>query len=192
MKQKKYDYTKENIDKVIRCRQIIDDCRDYKHKVREELQVTDPTLMQAQFISATTNRDSQLIAEGFNTLTEFQEFNEDMCLLAIQETIPLESTCDNCEGYDGPAPCSVTCGSGAYAISWTGSEKDYENFWIFALAVWRMYQFDDKGNYSQVNEYGNVISATAGNLKDGVFGICPPGRGFIHKFKSMPPFDLKW
>jgi hypothetical protein len=190
--------TKKNIEKLLKARQLYDDCRQAKEKAHAD--ESHGVKLQQMLSEAIQVRDQGLSKLGITSLEEFKKFNAEMNIAEIKAYMPALTYCDNCKGYDGVPPCSVTCGEMSLYNTWKGTQEDIDKFWIFIYQLVKKIPYNDERNALSGEALPENVSKLA-RLNTGKkaskdearqWSICPPGHGFTFDYKRDPQFDITW
>jgi len=181
-----------DIEKLLAGRKLIDDCRALKSDIRIKDSV-DTGLMQAKFTDAITKRDAQLKRLGFGSADEVFIFNGEMCLKGLKTALEIMTLCDNCKGFEGVPPCTLTrCSKDCYYYTWKGTEADIERHYLWILDIWRHATVYEDGTFTIHDEEHKNAVTVSGSLADNSVNICPAGHGFQYKWNGLPVYDLNW
>lgn len=184
----------KDIDRLLVCRKAIDEHRQRKVDARISTQTTVP--MQNVFEASMDIYLKDLGENGFKSVDAFYEFNGEMCMVALKESLELATGCDRCKGYVGEVPCvKVAKETGcelysAYYEKWENTKEWIDNLYKLILNMWRNADINSDGTYSTRNM--QLLVKQTGDFNKGNFSICPDWRGISFKFNGLPPFDLNW
>ena len=211
-----------DIDKLLICRQAIDDHRARKQEARDihaeavatgfvtrkigksgSLSTTFETVpidavtaysnMQTALTESKDEYMAVLVDNGFGSVDAFYSFNASMCMIALKETLVLLTGCDRCMGL-------YTTAAETPCIKTDGC-PDYFDHWEDTK------EWQDKlyelilhiWRNLTVNEDGTFTKLLpalpvkeSGDFNKGGFSICPDGHGFTFRFNGMPSFDIGW
>jgi hypothetical protein len=189
--------TKSNIHKLLKGRQLYDDCRQAKASAHAAESQDDK--LQEKLTQAIQNRDAALSKLGFTDIDEFRRFDDEICLAQLKACRELVSVCDHCKGYEGIPPCLTSCGEGSFHNTWTGSEKNYETIWRILMRIQRQIVIRDHiiesltpdAKLKGVIPVTEQIKYKPGDILQSITA-CPPGHGFRVKIVDYAPFDLSW
>ena len=130
----------------------------------------------ARHTEATNAMMEVLAALGFSVFQAFIDFNEMMCLQAIEECRKWSGTCDLCGGEIEQPPCFLLYG--AHSCFAKGGEHLTEGRSRRQLRMWR----------------ANAYTIQAWNDDGDISFFCPPGHGRYIKAADWKefPFDITW
>ncbi|MDD5313372.1 MAG: hypothetical protein PHO26_10090 [Dehalococcoidia bacterium] len=185
----------KNINKLLKGRQLYDDCRQAKEDAH--VQEKHSGKLQEKLTQAINKRNVGLVKLGITSLEEFRQFNNAMCMAALQYCLEFVSVCDKCKGYEGTPPCLSTCGADSYYHTWTGSVADYAAFWKFLMHIHRHSVIQDHAlvDISSDERLDRKLKPVQKQYKLGDsinISICPPGHGFLLKVVNPLPFSATW
>ena len=185
----------ETICTLIHGRALIDKCREDKTFIRSSVQDTNER--NDIFAGMVGNRNTDLSKLGFESIDEFQKFNEQMCLEVIAKYRTIIGNCDKCEGYKGTPPCVVLFGKNACFNTGTSVDikmNSYKMLLDGARAGITITSDNIKaGEYSSPSAFGKQLIH---RIKDGkIQFICPERHGYSHSCEVLAtdfPFELAW
>jgi len=200
----------KTIDKVLRCRAIIDRHRDWlKGKFDQfEADVATETAKleskdkgDARIIEAIKSAVkipdhdrlvdverllAELKAEGFGGVDEYADWDNQQCLDAYIEYAPIAGECDHCKGLKGMPPCQAKWGEKACAVTLAYPTLE----WVKRYAFYSTFRAPDRATR-------DALSAST-LVREAVTQVCPPGHGFYAvadrktNDADLFPFDLRW
>jgi hypothetical protein len=139
----------KTIDILLTCRKAIDDARIAKQEAHTQLKTIteskvgilssgitaeqaaskeDYQIMQDSFTTSRNTYLAILVENGFKSVEDFFKFNDDMCLVAIRECVPiekLEGNCNLCEGLEEPVCMTLGVTQKGYTPSPTSQSCYY-------------------------------------------------------------------
>ncbi len=156
---------KEDIDKIIACRAAID-----IHRSRDRKDAAPYAVKDAEHTKATVKMLEALKSYGFDNVSDFSRWNDEMNYAAFCECRPIKGACDRCEGYNGEPPCKMWGANACYVKPATIEQIKVYSFKAF---------LNNKGFFSD-----------SGNRR----AQCPDGHGwFVDMTEAQEfPFDLRW
>jgi hypothetical protein len=211
------ELTDDNIARLLKARQLIDDCRVAKINAH-----TEDGINQRELTHIIRERDMGLKILDFKGPEEVAVFNEDMCLQILRQYRTIEGECDGCKGYDGVPPCKLHFGDKSCATQ-GATPIDKESMYRSMLDGIRYFnklagikttkESEDKikENLSEVNkklvgtitkgekEYSistpEMLEKTRNAEKTGkYYGFCPEGHGYynVYEKKLGDILDILW
>lgn len=188
---------KKDIDRLLTCREAIDDTRIAKQQTRDTYEKVAITTMQDKMAELITSREKILSDNGFKGVAEFLQFNHDMCMELIREYRTAYGECDLCNGYtDGLPPCTLTCKSGSLYETHNKVNKEelYELILLSARELGlALTPADVKAGYVHMDSNG--ISKDLIINKGLLYWVCPPGHGIYFRGDVLDadfPFSIGW
>lgn len=198
----------KTIDKVLRCRAIIDRHRDWLREKFDKLEA-DVAAETAKLESKDKGDErkiaaiaeavkipdhdrfvdvcrmlAELKAEGFEGVGEYADWDNQQCLDAYIEYAPIAGECDHCKGLKGTPPCQQKWGEKSCAVTMNYPTLEWVKRYVFLSA----YRSTDKA----IRDILPVSIGLPSAARD-VVTICPPGHGFyVVERKDAFPFDLRW
>lgn len=163
------------------------------HTVESVATKEDYSVMQTAFSQLVEDRTAILAGLGFASIDEFYKFNEEMCLAALQNTIPLLRGCDRCGDLFTTAketPCVSTDGCPDFYDHWEDTPEWERKLYEIILYIWHNSEVHEDGTFTKLLK--ELPVQEKGNLSKGGFSICPAGHGFEFGYTGMPKFDLNW
>jgi hypothetical protein len=214
----KVELTDEKIKILLQARQLINDHWDrrvsaeskslesVKSSRTNSLAITDILKERDETISSSVlEYQSGLKELGFDSVDDFRQFNEDMCLEVIKASLPLVQVCDHCKGLPNPPvpPCTQTCGGKSIHSIW--QDTDEQRDWIYRLILKSerqlMQDYPDeitelhlsgvKGERTKTMPSMQSFSGNTTNLNV----TCPEGHGFVIEWQgieSRQGVDITW
>ena len=176
----------KTIDKVLRCRAIIDRHRDWLRDKFDKLQADMVAEIpdHDRFVSV-TRMLAELKAEGFGDVGDYANWDNQQCLAAYIEYAPIDGKCDHCEGWKGMPPCQAKWGEKACAVTLAYPTLE----WVKRYAFYSTFRAPDRATRDALS---------ASTLAREAVTLCPPGHGFhaVADRKTndadLFPFDLRW
>jgi len=198
----------KTIDKVLRCRAIIDRHRDWLREKFDKFEA-DVAAETAKLESKDKGDErkiaaiaeavkipdhdrfvdvcrmlAELKAEGFEGVGEYADWDNQQCLAAYIEYAPIDGKCDHCAGFKGTPPCQQKWGEKSCAVTMNYPTLEWVKRYVFLSA----YRSTDKA----IRDILPVSIGLPSAARD-VVTICPPGHGFyVVERKDAFPFDLRW
>lgn len=185
---------KEDINKLLEGRKIIDTSKILKSEIRAKYEKTNYEEMQKQFTSNTENTSLSLAKLGFNSIDEFEVFNKDMVMQAIRECRTVRGTCDKCGGELSPYCVKAFGKDSCYTKTGNMEQEDISEGiykYIYYLlkhknAIEEREKSEDGKIYNLENTGSMVVS-----IKEDKIRVCPEGHGYYLENKPYP-FDMTW
>lgn len=160
----------KDVERLLKGRAIID-------AYREE---------RAKGIDKSAQLADDLKALDFNSIDEFFQFNDDMCIKSLKK-LNIKGRCDLCKGYAGIPECQVALGNRSCAAS--GIALTEENMYKGILYRLRL------GAFEITDKWKDSIDKLKKKVdKDDIHWFCREGGGFYCKPVAMTPgkFPLTW
>ena len=200
----------KTIDKVLRCRAIIDRHRDWLREKFDKLEA-DVAAETAKLESKDKGDErkiaaiaeavkipdhdrfvdvcrmlAELKAEGFEGVGEYADWDNQQCLAAYIEYAPIDGKCDHCAGFKGMPPCQAKWGEKACAVTLAYPTLE----WVKRYVFYSTFRAPDRATR-------DALSAST-LAREAAVTLCPPGHGFhaVADRKTndadLFPFDLRW
>jgi hypothetical protein len=128
--------------------------------------------LEAERTKMTLEINDILLSQGFDSASEFKEWQDKLCLEEFKKCYPIEGFCDGCKGL--PEPCCIKF----FPEPCVSADKPEVTFNIYAMSM------------EAVRDHTYLDHGTIWKWAEG----CPKDHGFfIDTAKiTIPPVDLFW